>query len=362
MSNCQNCFNGCTETISDQCVKYTGIDIPTLGISNGDPLSVIEQSLITFLVSALNGSGIKIDLSEIDICAVIQKYLPTCGEISIEDISKALIEAACDLQEQVNSIFASLTVLNSDYVIGCLTGVTASSDTHDIVQATIYKLCDVNSNVTSILNQLPLFVTKSELCDRIAECLTNNVADLASAKMLPYSPVPYYGDITGFDATGTGSGYWARVFMCNGQNSTPDLRGRVSVGATNTPSAFPCSTETIPNGSGNPTYNKGDLRGYNTTTLNATQIPSHSHANTISVILTDPKHTHQILGSTNTSGGTGAFVVNNVTNNGGPVTTDSKSTGITIASSITNAAFGGDSWHSNVQPGLALYYIMYIPA
>ena len=36
--SCSNCFNGCTEIISDQCVRYTGFNIPALGISNGDTL------------------------------------------------------------------------------------------------------------------------------------------------------------------------------------------------------------------------------------------------------------------------------------------------------------------------------------
>ena len=117
MSNCNNCFNGCTETISDQCIRYTGIDVPELGISTGDPLSVIEQSLTTFLVSTLNGSGVKIDLSSIDVCTAVQQYLPTCGELSIADISKALIQAACDIQDQVDAINATLAVLNADYTI-----------------------------------------------------------------------------------------------------------------------------------------------------------------------------------------------------------------------------------------------------
>ena len=58
MSNCNNCFNGCTEIVSDRCVKYTGIAIPSLGIQTGDTLSFVEQALSTFLLSALNGTGI----------------------------------------------------------------------------------------------------------------------------------------------------------------------------------------------------------------------------------------------------------------------------------------------------------------
>jgi microcystin-dependent protein len=370
MSNCNNCFNGCVETVSDQCIRYTGIDVPTLGIHTGDPLSVIEQSLITFLLSTLDGSGIKIDLSSIDVCAVVQKYLPTCGEISMEDISKSLIESMCDIQDQVNSIFGTLAVLNSDYVIGCLTGVTNSSDTHAVVQATITKLCSVSASVTSILAQLPLFAKKSEICSLMTQCGISGGGStlLASYRMVPYSPIPYYGAISNypatgdsFDATGAGLNYWSRVFMCNGQNGTPDLRGRAAIGATNTPCEFPCSTETIPNGTTNPTYNKGDLRGDNAITLNATQIPSHAHANTISVSLTDPGHTHGLIAITSNGGTTNGYEHVNL-GNVSTLQTENKTTGITASATITNANFGGDNWHSNVQPGLAVYYIMYIPA
>lgn len=369
MSNCQNCFNGCTETVSDQCIKYTGIDIPTLGISTGDPLSSVEQSLTTFLVSALNGSGIKIDLSSIDVCTIIQQYLPTCGEMSIADISKALIQASCDIQEQVDAIVATLATLNADYTIGCLEDVTASSDTHAIVQATIIKLCELVLDVNSLNEQLPLYVQKTELCDLVTECLNSESGGtLASNKMLPYAAIPYYGSISnypntgdGFDSTGAGLNYWSRVFMCNGQNGTPDLRGRAAIGATNTPCEFPCSTETIPNGTTNPTYNKGDLRGDNAITLNTTQIPSHAHANTISVSLTDPGHTHGLVAITSNGGTTNGYERVNL-GNVETLQTGSKTTGITVAASITNANSGGDNWHSNVQPGLALYYIMYIPA
>lgn len=49
MSNiCSNCYNGCAEITSDQCIRYTGIDVPVLGIKTGDSLSYVEQALITF--------------------------------------------------------------------------------------------------------------------------------------------------------------------------------------------------------------------------------------------------------------------------------------------------------------------------
>jgi hypothetical protein len=100
--SCSNCYNGCTEIVSDKCVKYTGIDVPILGITNGDTLLHVEQTLINFLVPMLNGTGIIPDISNSIICEVVSKYLPTCSTctgFTLKDILIALIKAACDLQE-----------------------------------------------------------------------------------------------------------------------------------------------------------------------------------------------------------------------------------------------------------------------
>lgn len=383
MSNCNNCFNGCSETISDQCIRYTGIDVPELGISNGDPLSVIEQALTTFLVSALNGSGIKIDLSSIDVCTLVQQYLPTCGEMSIADISKALIQASCDLQEKVDVIDATLAVLNADYTIGCLTGVTSSSDTHAIVQAIITKLCSVSDDVDSLAAQLPLYVQQSEICTLVEECVNNNSGtSLASSKMLPYSPIPYYGAISNypatgdsFDATGAGLGYWARVYMCNGDNGTPDLRGRVAVGATNTPSTNSFSAETNPGANGNPIYDKGDAKGNNTVVLSLGQMPGHNHTNSTAITTISPAtHSHFTVGlsqgntltSTNTisqgfsDGGNLGYSLRGY--NGAATIGKSSDVALSATTTLTILSQGQNEAHQNYQPGLAVYYIMYIPA
>lgn len=370
MSNCNNCFNGCTETISDQCIRYTGIDVPELGISTGDPLSVIEQSLATFLVSALNGSGIKINLSDIEVCTLVQQYLPTCGEISIADISKALIQTSCDIQDQINDINSTLDTLNADYTVDCLSGVTSSSDTHAILQATITKLCSVNSSVTSINSQLSQFVTLGSLCDAVSNCINDSATNLASNKMIPYSPIPYYGSITdypnigdSFSATGAGIGYWNRVFLCNGQNDTPDLRGRVVVGATNTPSTKDFPTQTDPSIPGNPTYTyQSATNGTNTVQLTLPQIPEHNHAgSTATTIISPNPHSHSytertIWTNSVNNGGNGQQPTNSYTD---------KTTGsvnLTATTTLTILPQGQNEAHSNVQPGFALYYIMYIPA
>ena len=69
--SCQNCYNGCSEIIPDRCIRYTGDNIPSLGIETGDSLSKIELSLSTFLISTLNGTGIHPTIDPDIICALV---------------------------------------------------------------------------------------------------------------------------------------------------------------------------------------------------------------------------------------------------------------------------------------------------
>jgi hypothetical protein len=224
MSNCSNCYNGCTEIVSDRCVKYTGIDVPVLGIQTGDSLSFVEQALITFLTSTLDGTGVKIDLGDTVICNLVNQYLPTCKDLSIVDISKALIEAACDLQAQVDAIDADLAILNADYSIGCLTGVTSSSDTHAIVQAVINKLCQVQVDLTALTLEVRnqyVPITSSPGHPGVNDYIAAYLAGASGSakyynRMIPYAVVEYYGPIAGnFDATGAGiaTGPWEKIYL-----------------------------------------------------------------------------------------------------------------------------------------------------
>lgn len=360
MSDCQNCFNGCADIISDKCVKYTGIAIPELGIQTGDTLSFVEQALFTFLLSALNGTGIKIDVSELTICTLVQKYLPTCGDLTIVDISKALIQASCDLQEQVDVVAAELVALNANYDIGCLTGVTAASDTHNIVQAVITKLCALQLDVTALeLDLATNYVSIEDINGYIAAYLASvGATTLISSKMVPYSILPFYGDLAGkFDATGAGLGDWNRIFLCNGLNSTPDLRGRIPVGVTSMLGAgFPSQTQ--PGINGNPDYStKGIVSfGANQITLNATQIPSHTHTGTIAPA---GAHIHNTKYGSNGSGTLypeTPYTTDVFAGNAGETTSNGDHTH-TIAINPT----GGGLAHSNIQPVISVYYIIYIP-
>jgi microcystin-dependent protein len=364
MSTCSNCYNGCTEIVSDRCVKYTGIDVPVLGIQTGDSLSFVEQALITFLTSTLDGTGIKIDISPTVICNLVQEYLPTCGDLTIIDISKALIQAACDLQEQVDAIDATLATLNADYTIGCLTGVTASSDTHAIVQAVINKLCELNTDFTQLLIDLPnTYVAIEDIDIFIQEYIDNNTsASSISSRMVPYAVVPYFGPITFFNSSGAGTGDWDKIYLCNGNNGTPDLRGRALTGVINGvpgPTMSPVVDPGI--SAANPNYSLFDTAGANQITLQSTQIPLHTHANTVNTVLTDPGHTHGFTYGIDYPGGSNTVVLG--PSNNGTKQTNSNTTGITVNTTITNATgpVGGGLPHANIQPVTACYYIQYRP-
>ena len=358
MSTCSNCYNGCTEIVSDRCVKYTGIDVPVLGIQTGDSLSFVEQALITFLVSTLDGTGVKIDLAPTVVCNLVQKYLPTCKDLSIVDISKALIQAACDLQVQVNTINATLATLNADYTIGCLTEVTASSDTHAIVQAVINKLCQVQVDLTALTLNLSTNYSRNgaQLDAYIANYLATNApsSNLISNRMVPYAVVEYYGPVAGnFDGTGKGTGIWDKIYLCNGLNGTPDKRGVVGVGATNGAMlGLTMPAQTNPT-LGNPTYTVGGtIVGSNNVVLSTLQMPSHTHVATVN--LTDPGHFHAVKG-----GGSGDNFPTLNDGTGTGVNTDPKTTGITVG--VTNSFEGGGQSHPNFQPGLGCLYIQYRP-
>ena len=374
--SCSNCFNGCSEIISDQCIKYTGIDIPVLGIQNGDSLSYVEQALITFLTSTLDGSGIKPNINPTIICNLVQQYLPTCEDLTVTNILTALIKAACDLQVQVTTnttaiagINTQLSALNGSYNIGCLTGVTSLSGTHDILQATITALCGFINSADSE------FVHVTDLNTLIADYLASlPTSTLVSQKMVPYICYEYYGSLTQFDATGAGTGDWDKIYLCNGLNGTPDKRGVVAVGAIASVPGGPLNSAVNPASSPfNPNYAfAGPIIGVNSVTLNTNQIPSHVHPNTLT--FTNPDHTHfttngksndnpvsatSSIAYADANGGNSSYqLAQGVVPATSGLTSPSKSD-LTI--NLTNVAAGGNLPHANNQPAIACYYIMYRP-
>jgi microcystin-dependent protein len=384
--SCSNCYNGCAETISDQCVKYTGIDVPALGISTGDNLLSVENAITNFLVPAINGTGIKPIIDPNIICNIVKSYLPactTCTGFTLNEILTAIVKTVCDLQDQIDDIDDTLTALNANYTIGCLTGVTASSDTHDIVQATINKLCSLNTAFSALVAQLNATnVTSLNVDTYIANYLASlPSANLASSKMVPYTPIAYFGPLSGyptagdsFSLTGQGVGYWAKVYLCNGANpGVPDLRGRTLVGATTGMGGGTLSPIVNPSVSGNPNYLLGSPFGTNQVVLSQAQLPNHTHANTATAVAaphshfvanTDEVTTSTTLSATNYIAKKSTYSSDDYNLAGtSTVATVGKTSNVTetITVTMTNGAIGSGDAHTNIQPSIGCYYIMYIP-
>lgn len=356
--SCSNCYNGCSEIVSDQCVKYTGVNVPVLGIQTGDSLSYVEQALIEFLTSTLNGTGIKPDIDPAIICALVQQYLPDCGDITAVDLFNALIKAACDLQEQIDIIVADIAVIEAPYTVGCLTGVTSTSGTHAILQAVITKLCSIDVALTALtLDVNTNYVKLADLCTLVDACIAPiPTTPEQYKKMVPYTVVEYYGTLANFDAAGigiTGLG-WQYIYLCNGANGTPDKRGRTPVGVTTVTGGGAFNPNVDPAFPGNINYTLNQIYGTNTITLTTNQIPAHTHSAT-TVISPDPhSHTYN-TGSRTTTGWSGDNDLDNL----GPLNSTTGSTSLTANTTISSTGTGLS--HSNIQPVLACYYIMYIP-
>jgi microcystin-dependent protein len=365
--SCDSCYNGCVETVSDECVRYTGIDYEALGVNTGDNLVSVEQAIMNALVPLLSGEG---DIIGLDIsCPIIDERLPAHAP-NTKELFTATVSAICSLQAQIFSIEDVLAILNADYSIGCLQGVTASSDTHAIVQAIINKLCAVATELTNFKIEVNSnYVKLSDLNALIAAYLSEQTGSTQQyTKMVPYTAVEYYGPLTNFDGTGAGlvNLGWDKVYLCNGANSTPDKRGRVGVGAIITPGIIgpDLDAEVNPEYTGNPNYALYSTDGLNTVILDVTQLPSHTHAPTVTngaATVTDPGHIHY-FNYLNKGGGDGSNVFGSE-NGPSNKATSSATTGISVTTNVgvNIGNTGSGVGHNNIQPVLAAYYIMYIP-
>jgi len=363
--SCTNCYNGCVEIVSDKCVRYTGDSIPSLEIETGDNLLVVEQALINKVISFLDGSGISIDIDPDDYCELVTKYLspcyPTCGTPSALELFTALVKAACDLQVQVDAVEADIAILNANYDVDCLTGVTSTSDTHAVVQAVITKLCDLGVDLAALALDLDTNYVKLADLNTLIQAYLDSLAPTQNyTKMVPYTAVEYYGPLSYFDITGAGipADGFDKIYLCNGLNGTPDKRGRVAVGAIVGVGGGALDAAVNPINIGNPNYALGDGGGANTIILNSTQIPAHSHSATVTI--TDPGHAHYV-GQGGITGGGGTIGIssnspfNVISDQGTPVVKTN------ISVNVTNGNTGGGLGHANIQPVRACYYIMYIP-
>ncbi len=396
--NCSNCYNGCTEITSDKCVKYTGVDVPLLGIQNGDSLSFIEQSIINFLSSTLDGTGILPIVPASSICPTVDGELPDCSPLSLNNYLTAITQALCKIEESI--VVIEEEIPTDPYILGCITvpGITddptESTDTQAVLQAVINKLCQVSEQLTSFIEYVAnTYVAISDINSYIESYIESDPnASLISNRMAPYTVQAYFGPLSNFDGGGAGLGDWANIYLCNGTNGTPDLRGRVIVGVTDMLGNAPLDGNVNPS-NGNPNYGFGDALGTNNVTLTTQQLPVHDHGANAQSELNPSTHSHKVFssdpsssggqcndGGTSTtqylsnwcsSGGPAAYAIkfNHLGNlpdvgvSGPPVRSTSPWDQITqnVDTDVTVTPTGGGDSHENYQPGRGGYYIIYLP-
>ena len=128
--------------------------------------------------------------------------------------------------------------------------------------------------------------------------------------------------------------------LCNGSNSTPDLRNRFVIGAHSDTAGVAYTTVT----------------GSNTTSGGTKDAINVSHSHTATSSVTDPGHTHTSSsnGAPN-GGGAGACFSSGQSNTPGQ-TTLSNTTGITVGTTISTE--GSSGTNQNLPPYYALAYIM----
>jgi microcystin-dependent protein len=347
---CTDCFNNCGNTrTTDRCVEYTGADIPLLGICKGDSLFEVEVIILEKLQAVADGTGV--DLSSVTIgCSFLTDILDGEDQ-TLANLVQMLSTATCSLHTMVAAIQTELAVpISVD--AACLTLPT--SPTRDqILVATVTKLCSVATDVAAIKAD---YVKSTELCAAVAACLSSTTTQ-EYTKMPKYVALPYMGSLSVFDSTGKGLAAFGydKVYICNGNNGTQDLRGRTLVGA-NTNVVGPALDAAVdPSVVLNAGYSfaQNTKRGAYTDILTVTTMPAHGHS------VTDGGHTHPFQ-ETHANSYTGA-PTSSVAGSGATspsvytYATQSATTGLIINST------GSGQPHNNTQPSFGVVYIAYFP-
>lgn len=371
--SCTNCFNGCTEVSSTNCNKYTGPSIPELGIENGDSLTTVISVITNHITSIISGDGVIPTIDVAGICKVVKDNLPVSGNITLNHFLQALILTACSFDERINQITQQIEQVEKAYDICCLTGIDGNSKTHEVLQTVIKKVCSIDKALTAfILDVTTNYLKTSQLNALITEYLSSIQDNNYKNRMIPYVAQEYYGPLTSFDMSGVGTGLFSEIYLCNGQNGTPDKRGFTAVGVTTGMGGGALNPLVDPISPGNPSYTLNSINGNNTITLTDQQIPSHAHTAT-STAVSDP-HDHHLAKDGPRSDITPnyAIAVFSDTNirdeyklRGTPgVANLFKSNSVIVNTTVNTTvdSTGGGLSHQNVQPSKGCYYIMYIPS
>lgn len=343
---CLNCFDNCGDRqTTDRCVKYTGDDIPILGICNGDSLYQVEVIILDKLQELATGEGI--DLSSVTIGCTFLNNILNGEDKTLKNLIQMLITANCSLRAMVQTLQDEI---GTSFVVAapCLT-LPASPTRDDILAAVVTKLCSMNTILTTIQSDYQL---ASTLCADVTACIAA-ASTQEYTRMPKYVAMAYMGPLSVFDSTGKGLSAFGydKVYICNGNNGTQDLRGRAVVGANTNVVGPSLDAAVDPSLAANAGYTiaQNTKKGSYTDTLTTAQIPSHTHG------VTDPGHTHLIGNIGQFMRPCGSSCTADYEPGGGGFNTNSNTTGITISST------GGNQPHNTLSPSFGAVWIVYLP-
>jgi len=366
MPECKDCFNGCGPIQFDKCISYTGEDVDELSICNMDKYDKVTKVIIDKLLSFSDGTSIfpDVTLTTASKCFYVGNKFPSTTN-SLKIILDTYATMFCELKIGLTDL---TTAVNSPYAFNtsCLTiGANPSKD--DVLQANINKTCALSAQVTTILGD---YVKASQLNTLIQQYIDSTVVVSTvqySTKMVPFVAYEYYGPLTNFNAAGVGltAAGFTKVYLCNGDNGTPDKRGRVTVGAN----------VGVPGGAMDAAVNPATAGNYQISLK--TKLGEYRHLLTLGE---SPAHTH-----TATAADHYHYVFANVKTESGPVTSSQytiresgdansaysikgtanilPSVGKTSTANIpiSVGTSGGGQLHNITQPSIGAYFIMYIP-
>jgi microcystin-dependent protein len=346
--SCKDCTNNCPQIISDCCIIYTGEDIPALGICTGDQICELQKIVVDKLLTVIDGTGITLSDVTLENCSFLADQF-VGKDSTLVNLLQLLIDSQCTLKTLIDGLIEAPATFDTS----CLTGLPEGADRDDILQAVITTLCSIKTTVDAIPST---YVKIDDINSYIESYISSVVVNNYYLNIPSKVALPYFGDMSNFDSTGKGleARGFKNIFVCNGANGTPDLRGRAVIGAVRNIPGGSLDSDVNPALPANPNtdYSVGDKFGKSYITLTAANLPSHTHS------LTDPGHSHgvKVKALDTEGGGRFGYVPNNNGDGTGAWTalTDLKQTNITINSA------GNDQPHYNVQPSIAACWIMAI--
>jgi microcystin-dependent protein len=359
---CTDCLKNCPQIVSDKCVETTiaSDSYPLLGICQGDSLFQVETIILDKLTAITDGTGIVLSEITLDNCQFLLDILGTKDK-TLFNLVQMLVDASCSLKTMVDALKETPYSFNT----ACLTGLPANPTSNDVLQAALNKLCSLSSTVDAFPST---FVKQSDLENLVLQIIgeqTEAIIQYAN-RLIPFVASPYFGSLSNFDITGKGITTlgFDKIYLCNGLNGTPDLRGRSVVGAVNGVPGGVMDAAINPsnpdNSLQNVNYAINEKFGKNFHKLSVAEAPSHGHG------VFDPGHIHptgQFFARPINYGNENSIPV--LQKNSGAhselITPQTNNQNTKTITGIIVEPTGGDVAHENRQPSIAAYWIIHIP-